>query len=121
MSKEKRVLTTEFKQECVNLVVSQGYTMSQAASAMQVGLSSMQRHNSQYKHELLGVTPQARAFTVEQQRIQTLEAENKQLKRDNDLLKKASAFFVIEMQTSNKSSRSNLRRQASPLPVFAST
>ena len=107
MSKTRRVLTTEFKQECVNLVVNQGYTMSQAASAMQVGLSPMQRWTSQYKHELLGVTPQARAFTVEQQRIQALEAENRQLKRDNDLLKKASAFFAIEMQASNKSSRSN--------------
>ncbi len=43
MSKARRVLTTEFKQECVNLVVNQGFAMSQAASAMQVGLSSMQR------------------------------------------------------------------------------
>jgi transposase len=74
---------------------------------MQVGLSSMQRWTSQYKQELLGVTPQARALTPEQQRIQALEAENRQLKRDNDLLKKASAFFAIEMQANNKSSRSN--------------
>lgn len=42
MSKTRRVLTTEFKHECVNLVLNQGYTISQAASAMQVGLSSMQ-------------------------------------------------------------------------------
>ena len=60
MSKEKRVLTIEFKQECVNLVVSQGYTMSQAASAMQVGLSSMQRWSSQYQQEIKGFTPAAR-------------------------------------------------------------
>ena len=51
---------------------------------MQVGLSSMQRWVGQYKQELRGVTPQARAFTPEQQRIQALEAENRQLKRDND-------------------------------------
>ena len=43
MSKTRRVLTTEFKQECVNLVVNQGYGIAQAASAMQVGLSTMQR------------------------------------------------------------------------------
>lgn len=60
MSKTRRVFTTEFKQECVNLVVNQGYTMSQAASAMQVGLSSMQRWTRQYKQELRGITPQAR-------------------------------------------------------------
>ena len=67
----------------------------------------MQRWVGQYKQEIKGVTPQARAFTPEQQRIQALEAENRQLKRDNDLLKKASAFFAIEMQLSSKSSRSN--------------
>lgn len=103
MSNARRVFTTEFKQECVNLVVHQGYGVGQAASAMHVGLSSMQRWLKQYRQELKGVTPQARAITPEQLRIQALEAENRQLKRDNDLLKKASAFFAIEMQASNKS------------------
>ena len=78
-----------------------------AASAMNVALSTMQRWVSQYKQEILGVTPQARALTPEQQRIQALESEVKQLRRDNDLLKKASAFISIEMQARNKSSRSN--------------
>ena len=107
MSKVRNQFTTEFKQECVNLVVNQGYGIGQAASAMHVGLSSMQRWVGQYKQELRGVTPLARALTPEQQRIQALEAENRQLKRDNDLLKKASAFFAIEMQASSKSLRSN--------------
>ena len=61
---------------------------------MQVGLSAMQRWVGQYKQEIKGVTPLARAFTPEQQRIQTLEAENRQLKRDNDLLKKASVYSI---------------------------
>ena len=93
MRKTRRVLTTEFKQECVNLVVNQGYTIVQAASAMHVSLSSMQRWASQYRQEITGITPLAKAFTPEQQRIQVLESEIKQLRRDNDLLKKASAFF----------------------------
>lgn len=107
MRKTRNQFSTEFKQECVNLVVNQGYSVAQAASAMQIGLSSMQRWVSQYKQELRGITPLAKALTPEQQRIQVLEAEVKQLRRDNDLLKKASAFFAIEMQASNKSSRSN--------------
>ena len=95
MSKVRNQFTTEFKQECVNLVV-QGYGIAQAASAMRVGLSSMQRWVGQYKQEIKGVTPQARAFTPEQQRIQALEAENRQLKRDNDLLKKLPPSFRHE-------------------------
>ena len=92
MSKVRNQFTTEFKQECVNLVVNQGYSVAQAASAMHVGLSSMQRWVGQYKQELRGVTPLAKALTPEQQRIQALEAENRQLKRDNDLLKKATGY-----------------------------
>ena len=61
---------------------------------MQVGLSTMQRWVGQYKQELRGITPLAKALTLEQQRIQALKAENRQLKRDNDLLKKASACLL---------------------------
>ena len=107
MTKTRNQYTTEFKQECVNLIVNQNYSVAQAAKAMHVGLSTLQRWLGQYRNEMKGVTPAARAITPEQQRIQALEAENKQLKRDNDLLKKASAFFAMEMQASNKSSRSN--------------
>jgi transposase len=104
MGRTRQVFTAQFKQECINLVVKQGYGVGQAASAMQVGQSSLQRWLSQYRKEVAGVTPVSRAITPEQARIQALEAENKRLKRDNDLLKKASAFFAIEMQTNNKSS-----------------
>ena len=62
--------------QCVNLVVNQGYGIAQAASAMQVGLSSMQRWVGQYKQELRGVTPLALAFKPEQQRIQALDGES---------------------------------------------
>ena len=91
MTKTRNQFTTEFKQECVHLVVSQGYGVAQAAKAMNVALSSMQRWVAQYRNEIKGITPQARAISPEQQRIQALEAQIKQLKRDNDLLKKASA------------------------------
>jgi len=39
----------------------------------------------------------------EQKRIQALEKQVKQLQSDNQLLKKASAFFAIEMTNNNKS------------------
>ena len=102
MKQTRNVFTTEFKQECVRLIIDQGYGVGEASKAMNVGLSTLQRWLRQYKNEIQGVTPQSRAITPEQQRIQALEAENRQLKRDNDLLKKASAFFAIEMQATKK-------------------
>lgn len=98
MNKKRKVFTAEFKQECVDLVVNQGYGITRAALAMDVGLSSMQRWISQYRQEVAGITPQSAAITPEQIRIQQLETGNRKLKRDNELLKKASAFFAIEMQ-----------------------
>ena len=104
MTKTRNQFTTEFKLECVHLVLNQGYGVAQAAKAMNVGLSSMQRWVAQYRNEVKGITPQVRAISPEHQRIQALEAQIKQLKHDNDLLKKALAFFAIEMQANNKSS-----------------
>ena len=37
-------------------------------------------------------------LTAEQQRIRQLEADNRRLREDNDLLKKASAFFARELR-----------------------
>ena len=98
-----RTISPEFKRECAELVVIQGYSQKDAAEAMHVGLSSIQRWVAQYKQEQLGITPKATALTAEQQRIQDLEKQIKQLKSDNQLLKKASAFFAMEMNNSNKS------------------
>ncbi|MCL9780676.1 transposase [Vibrio sp. S4M6] len=90
-------ITTEFKRECAELVLTHGYKHKDAAAAMGVGLSSIQRWVTQYKQEQSGVTPKASALTAEQQRIQALEKQVKQLQSDNELLKKASAFFAMEM------------------------
>ena len=43
MTKTRNQFTTEFKQECVHLVLNQGYGIAQAAKSMNVGLSSLQR------------------------------------------------------------------------------
>ena len=99
----KRLFTPEFKRECAELVLKQGYRVKEAAEAMNIGQSTLQRWMRQYREEQLGFTPKATAITEEQRRIQHLEAQVKQLKGDNELLKKASAFFAMEMNVSNKS------------------
>ena len=98
----KKTLTVEFKRECTELVIIYGYKHKDAAAAMNVGLSSIQRWVSQYRKEQTGVTPKASALTPEQIRIQELEKQVKQLKSDNALLKKASAFFAMEMNNGSK-------------------
>ena len=98
----RRTFTSEYKRECAELVIKHGYQVKEAANAMNVGLSSLQRWLSQYRNEINGITPKATAITAEQKHIQELEAQVKQLKRDKDLLKKASAFFAMEMHSTSK-------------------
>ena len=98
----KKTLTAEFKRECAELVIIHGYKHKDAAAEMSVGLSSIQRWVSQYRKEQHCVTPKASALTPEQIRIQELEKQVKQLKSDNSLLKKASAFFAMEMNNGSK-------------------
>jgi transposase len=69
---------------------------------MDVGLSSIQRWVSQYRKEQKGYTPKASALTPEKIRLQELEKQVKQLQSDNALLKKASAFFAMEMSNGSK-------------------
>jgi transposase len=98
----RRTFTSEYKQECAELVTKHGYQVKEAAQAMNVGLSSLQKWLRQYRNEMSGITPKATAITPEQKRIQELEVQVKQLKRDKDLLKKASAFFAMEMHSTSK-------------------
>ena len=98
----RRTFTSEYKRECAELVIKHGYQVKEAAKAMNVGLSSLQKWLRQYRNEMKGITPKETAITAEQKRIQELEAQVKQLKRDKELLKKASAFFAIEMHSTSK-------------------
>lgn len=47
----KKILTAEFKRECAELVIIHGYKHKDAAAAMSVELSSIQRWVSQYRKE----------------------------------------------------------------------
>ena len=57
MNQTRNVFTTEFKHESVRLIVDQGYGVVQAAKAMNVGLSTLQRWLRQYRQELQGCYP----------------------------------------------------------------
>ncbi|WP_318493359.1 hypothetical protein [Photobacterium leiognathi] len=83
-----RRITIDFKRECAELVIIHGYSHKDAATAMKVGLSSIQHLVTQYKKELSGIRPKTYALTPEQLKIHELEKQLKQVQSDNELLKK---------------------------------
>jgi transposase len=60
--------------------------------------SAVRRWVEQFDGERAGRPRADRPLTPEQQRIRQLEAENRQLKSDNEILKEASALFARELK-----------------------
>jgi len=65
---------------------------------MKLGETAVRRWLVQFDSEQLGQPGIGKPLTSDQQRIRQLEAENKQLRGDVDILKKASAFFARELR-----------------------
>lgn len=94
----RREFDTSFKLEVVRMVKDQGLSVSDVCRSMDLGETVVRRWVKQFETELNGQPGIGEPLTVEQQRIRQLETENRQLRMDNDLLKKASAFFARELK-----------------------
>lgn len=84
MTKTRRTFSAEFRLESAQLVVDQGYTAAEAAEAMGVGLSTMNKWVKQLREERKGKTPKASALTPEQIEIQQLKKRIKYLEEEKD-------------------------------------
>ena len=94
MIKERRNFTDEFKLEVARMVVDQGIAVPTVCKDRTLGATTVRRWVDQYKAEQGGRPGIGKPLTAEQQRIRQLEHDNRQLRSDNELLKKASAFFA---------------------------
>jgi transposase len=98
MTQKRRKFDASFKLKVVQLIKDQGLSVSQVCQDMKLGETAVRRWLRQVDTELAGKTGIGKPLTAEQQRIRQLEAENRQLRLDNELLKKASAFFARELK-----------------------
>ena len=83
-----------FKLQVVQMIRSQGLSIGNVCQDMKLCQTVVRRWLAQVDAEQLGQPGIGKPLTAEQQRIRQLEAENKQLRGDVDILKKASAFFA---------------------------
>ncbi len=96
--KTRRKFDTEFKLEVVRMVKDQHLPVSEVGQTMGLGETAIRRWIKHYEADLNSGHAIGKPLTIEQQRIRLLEAELRQLRSDNDLLKKASAFFARELR-----------------------
>jgi transposase len=82
--------TEDFKQEAVRIALSSGLPRAQIAGDLGVGKSTLSKWISQYRPSDLSSAPSA-DLAKENER---LRLENRILKEERDILKKATQFFA---------------------------
>ena len=84
----------EYKEEAVALVRDQGYSVPEAAKSLGLASNILYRWKGQIESQLEG-----KSLTIdERDELKRLRKENKNLRMEKEILKKASAFFAREMK-----------------------
>jgi transposase len=96
MTKQKRQKhTKEFKKEAVKLITIQGYSVAEAARNLGVNATMLGRWRKESEHPEDESTATGNSALL-QAELKRLRKENKQLKLEREILKKAAAFFAKE-------------------------
>jgi transposase len=92
--RKRRSYTDEFKREAVRLVSEEGYSLAAAARNLGVHANLLRT----WKQKLEAEMEQYEAGLTEDERMELarLRVENKRLRMERDILKKATAFFANE-------------------------
>jgi transposase len=92
----RKKYSKEFKLDAISLVLDQGYTRVEAARNLDINVKMLCRWINEYQ------TDDEQAFrgngklTLEQEEIHRLKEENRRLKMEKEILKKAAVFFAKE-------------------------
>lgn len=84
----------EFKEEAVALIIEQNYSVADAAKAVGVNPNMLYNWKQKIEEERQGVV----ISENEREELKRLRKENKELRMEKEILKKASAFFAKEMR-----------------------
>ena len=93
-ARKRRNYTEDFKRDAVALVTEQGYKTSVAARSLGIGDNLIRRWKREFEEEASG----ARLGADEQEELKQLWKENRMLRMEKEILKKASAYFAKEMK-----------------------
>src|SRR3954454_11080904 len=96
MARQRRKHTREFKVEAIKLVTEKGYSVAEAARSLDIGETLLRSWKQTFDNEGDHAFPGHGNRPPLEEEIRRLQAENKRLQRERDILKKATAFFAKE-------------------------
>jgi len=92
----RRNHSDEFKREAVDLILVHGYGVAEAARNLDINANMLSRWKREQETHGEHAFPGTGKMTPEQAELQRLQKENKRLRMERDILKKATAFFAKE-------------------------
>lgn len=90
----KRQYDIEFKIDAAKLVAEQGYSVPETGERLGVSTANITRWVRQYRQGKLVPGRKQAQPTEQEAEVRRLRAQIKQLELENEILKKASAFFA---------------------------
>ncbi len=98
MTQKRKHYSKQFKIDAVKLVTEQGFNVSEAARNLGIHHSSLRRWKRQLESDGNQAFPGKGNLSAEKQELDRLRKENKRLRMEREILKKATAFFAKESQ-----------------------
>ena len=98
MSKKRRIYTKEFKKESVRLIVEEGRRISKLSRELGISASLLRNWVRQSKVVKIEPFPGKGCLSPEDEELRRLRRENKRLRMEHEILKKAVAIFSEEPQ-----------------------
>ena len=89
---KKEEFTKEFRESAVRLVVDQGRPVPEVAKSLGIGVDKLKWWVRSHKQS--GAMTQAVEESGLRRRVRELEAQNRRLLMERDILKKAAAYFA---------------------------
>jgi transposase len=96
MTEKRKTYTAEFKCEAVRLVTEHGYGVGEAARNLGLNAHMLQRWKRELTVRENGAFPGKGRLAPDQEELHRLREENKRLRMERDILKKALGFFASE-------------------------
>ena len=94
--KTRKKYSKEFKLDAISLVIEQNYSVAEAAKSLGINPGNLGRWIKEQGSEGEQAFRGNGNLTPEQQEIRQLREENKRLKMEKEILKKATVFFAKE-------------------------
>lgn len=92
----RRSYTAEFKREAVRLAAKSGISRRQAAKQLGIHPNVLASWVEKFEQGNWSDKPGAELKSEQQKELERLRRENASLKMDNEILKKAAAYFAKE-------------------------